>query len=105
MAIIVNNLAAIPNSDIRAMAVYLASFNDTAISSAAEATLAARLETIAGASDLSNSSAGARIRTGSRSLYQLGRRRPLIIANALKTKQCALVLAKVRQWPKTPNVR
>lgn len=44
MAPIVKELAALPDSDIRAMAVYLASFNATSIDRAAQAALAARLE-------------------------------------------------------------
>jgi nicotinate dehydrogenase subunit B len=45
MAPVVKELAALPDDDIRAMAVYLASFNDGAIDRPAQETLAARLET------------------------------------------------------------
>ena len=45
MAAIVTDLAKLPDHDIRAMAVYLASFNDTAIDRHAQEALAMRLET------------------------------------------------------------
>ncbi|GLR86111.1 molybdopterin cofactor-binding domain-containing protein [Bradyrhizobium iriomotense] len=44
MAPIVRDLAALPDQDIRAMAVYLGSFNDTAIDRQAQEALAAQLE-------------------------------------------------------------
>ena len=44
MAPVVKELAALPDQDIRAMAVYLASFNDTAIDKPAQEALAAQLE-------------------------------------------------------------
>ncbi|EGP08351.1 isoquinoline 1-oxidoreductase beta subunit [Bradyrhizobiaceae bacterium SG-6C] len=44
MAPVVKELAAVPDSDIHAMAVYLASFNETKITPAAQDALAARLE-------------------------------------------------------------
>ena len=44
MAPVVKDLAALPDQDIRAMAVYLASFNETAIGRPAEKTLARNLE-------------------------------------------------------------
>ncbi|WP_407147658.1 molybdopterin cofactor-binding domain-containing protein [Bradyrhizobium sp. ORS 86] len=44
MAPVVKELAALPDQDIRAMAVYLASFNETAIDRHAHEALAARLE-------------------------------------------------------------
>jgi nicotinate dehydrogenase subunit B len=44
MAPVVKELAALPDQDIRAMAVYLASFNETAIDRQAEERLAAKLE-------------------------------------------------------------
>ena len=45
MAPVVKELAALPDQDIRAMAVYLASFNDSAIDRPAQQALAAQLET------------------------------------------------------------
>jgi nicotinate dehydrogenase subunit B len=45
MAPVVKELAALPDQDIRAMAVYLASFNDNALGRPAEDALAAQLET------------------------------------------------------------
>jgi nicotinate dehydrogenase subunit B len=45
MAPVVKDLASLPDQDIRAMAVYLASFNEMAIDKPAQATLAAQLET------------------------------------------------------------
>ena len=48
MAPVVKELAALPDQDIRAMAVYLASFNETAIDRPAQEALAARLETSTG---------------------------------------------------------
>ena len=45
MAPVVKELAALPDTDIRAMAVYLASFNAPAIGQAAQDALAAQLET------------------------------------------------------------
>ncbi|MBR0713196.1 molybdopterin cofactor-binding domain-containing protein [Bradyrhizobium liaoningense] len=44
MAPVVRDLAALPDQDIRAMAVYLGSFNDTAIDAPAASALATRLE-------------------------------------------------------------
>jgi nicotinate dehydrogenase subunit B len=44
MAPVVKELMALPDQDIRAMAVYLASFNDTPLDKPAEAALAAQLE-------------------------------------------------------------
>ena len=44
MAPVVKELAALPDSDIRAMAVYLASFNETSMDRAAQQALAAKLE-------------------------------------------------------------
>ena len=45
MAPVVKELTALPDHDIRAMAVYLASFNDQAIGKRVQETLAAKLET------------------------------------------------------------
>jgi nicotinate dehydrogenase subunit B len=64
MAPIVRDLAAVPDSDIRAMAVYLASFNDTTITPAAQEALATRLETLTSVKAISASSMGGRIYEG-----------------------------------------
>src|SRR5438445_10360461 len=48
MAPVVTELAALPDSDIRAMAVYLASFNETSMDRAAQQALAAKLESSTG---------------------------------------------------------
>jgi nicotinate dehydrogenase subunit B len=64
MAPVVKGLAGLPEQDIRAMAVYLSSFNDTAISKAAQDDLATRLETSAGSRTVSTSPAGARLYEG-----------------------------------------
>jgi nicotinate dehydrogenase subunit B len=63
MAAVVRELAGVPDSDVRAMAVYLASFN-TPTTPAAQETLAARLETITAASALAGDTIGARIYQG-----------------------------------------
>ncbi|MBN9587034.1 MAG: aldehyde dehydrogenase [Afipia sp. 62-7] len=63
MAPVVKNLASVPDSDIRAMAVYLASFNDKALDRPAEDALAAQLESSTGAG-MTRSSMGARIYEG-----------------------------------------
>ena len=64
MAPIVRDLASVPDSDIRAMAVYLASFNDTAVAPSVQEALAARLETSTSVKAISASAAGARIYDG-----------------------------------------
>ena len=64
MAPIVKELAVVPDSDIRAMAVYLASFNETPIGPAAQEALAARLETLTSVKAASATPAGARIYDG-----------------------------------------
>ncbi len=65
MAPVVKELAALPETDIRAMAVYLASFNGKATTSSSELdALATRLETETAASALSGASSGARIYQG-----------------------------------------
>jgi nicotinate dehydrogenase subunit B len=64
MAPIIKDLAAIPDSDIRAIAVYLASFNDKAINPAAQDALAERLEKLTSVKAMSVSSMGARIYEG-----------------------------------------
>jgi nicotinate dehydrogenase subunit B len=62
MAPIVKDLAGLPDQDIRAMAVYLASFNETAPDRSAQEALAARLES--GSKVSVASSAGARLYLG-----------------------------------------
>jgi nicotinate dehydrogenase subunit B len=62
MAPVVKELAALPDQDVRAMAVYLASFNETATDRPAREALAAKLETVTAAT--TTSSAGARIYQG-----------------------------------------
>lgn len=64
MAPIVKELAALPDSDIRAMAVYLASFNATSMDRAAQEALAARLEAATGTRASAASGIGARIYQG-----------------------------------------
>lgn len=63
MAPVVKELGALPDEDIRAMAAYLASFNQT-IDKAAQDALAAHLETSTGTTGLAASSVGARIYQG-----------------------------------------
>ena len=64
MAPVVKELAALPDQDIRAMAVYLASFNATAIGQPAQAALAAQLEQATLVRAASLSPVGARIYEG-----------------------------------------
>lgn len=64
MAPVVKELSAVPDSDIRAMAVYLASFNETKIAPAAQETLATQLETATSVKTRSASPLGARIYDG-----------------------------------------
>jgi nicotinate dehydrogenase subunit B len=64
MAPVVRELAALPDSDIRAMAVYLASFNDKAVDHPASQALAASLEAATGTRTLAASGVGARIYQG-----------------------------------------
>lgn len=64
MAPVVKELVAVPDSDIRAMAVYLASFNEPTMSSAEQAKLAARLETETSVRTTSASAMGARLYEG-----------------------------------------
>ncbi len=64
MAPVVKELAALPDDDIRAMAVYLGSFNGTPIDRTEQEVLAARLETATGTQAVSASSAGARLYEG-----------------------------------------
>src|SRR5439155_11759327 len=56
--------AALPDSDIRAMAVYLASFNENSMDRAAQQALAARLESSTGTRIVAPSSVGARLYQG-----------------------------------------
>jgi nicotinate dehydrogenase subunit B len=64
MAPVVKELAALPDSDIRAMAVYLGSFNDSALDKPAQQALAARLESSTGTRTSAASSVGARLYQG-----------------------------------------
>ena len=64
MAPVVKELAALPDPDIRAMAVYLSSFNDNAIDGAAQDALATKLETATLSRVVSASPAGARLYEG-----------------------------------------
>jgi nicotinate dehydrogenase subunit B len=64
MAPVVKELAALPDDDIRAMAVYLGSFSGNAIGKAEQESLAARLETSTGMQAVSASSPGARLYDG-----------------------------------------
>ena len=64
MAQVVKELAALPDQDIRAMAVYLASFNKAAIGQPAEAALAAQLEKARLVKAASVSPLGARLYEG-----------------------------------------
>jgi len=64
MAPVVKELATLPDSDIRAMSVYLASFNETSMDRAAQQALAARLESSTGTRALAASSVGARLYQG-----------------------------------------
>jgi nicotinate dehydrogenase subunit B len=64
MAPVVKELAALPDQDIRAMAVYLGSFNENAIDRPAQDALAARLETATLSRAVAASPAGARLYEG-----------------------------------------
>src|SRR5258705_1751890 len=64
MAPVVKELAGLPDEDVRAMAIYLVSFNDTAISEPAQAALADKLETLTSTRTVSASTTGARIYQG-----------------------------------------
>src|ERR1700737_3617878 len=64
MAPVVKELAALPDQDIRAMAVYLASFNETAIGRPAQEALAAKLENATRSRAVAASPAGARLYEG-----------------------------------------
>jgi nicotinate dehydrogenase subunit B len=64
MAPVVKELASLPDQDIRAMAVYLSSFNDKTISQPDQDALAARLEHLTGTRVVSASAMGARLYQG-----------------------------------------
>jgi nicotinate dehydrogenase subunit B len=64
MAPVVKELGALPDSDIHAMAVYLASFNETSMDRAAQQALAAKLESSTGTRASAASSIGARLYQG-----------------------------------------
>jgi nicotinate dehydrogenase subunit B len=64
MAPVVKELAALPDDDIRAMAVYLGSFNGKPIGKAEQEALAAKLETSTTTQAVSASSPGARLYDG-----------------------------------------
>jgi nicotinate dehydrogenase subunit B len=64
MAPVVKELAALPDQDIRAMAIYLSSFNDTAIDTKAQHALATKLETATSTASTLPASLGARIYQG-----------------------------------------
>jgi nicotinate dehydrogenase subunit B len=64
MAPVVKELAALPDQDIRAMAVYLGSFNDPAVEQSAHEALAARLEAATSTRVAAPSSFGARLYEG-----------------------------------------
>jgi nicotinate dehydrogenase subunit B len=64
MAPVVKELAALPDQEIRAMAVYLGSLNDTAVDNTAQDALAAKLETATSTRAVAASSPGARLYQG-----------------------------------------
>jgi nicotinate dehydrogenase subunit B len=64
MAPVVKELSALPDQDVRAMAVYLASFNDNAIDRPAQDALAAKLEASTSTRISAASSVGARLYQG-----------------------------------------
>jgi nicotinate dehydrogenase subunit B len=64
MAPVVRELTALPDSDIRAMAVYLASFNETSMDRAVQQALAASLEAATGTRTSAASGVGARLYQG-----------------------------------------
>ncbi len=64
MAPVVKELAGLPDQDIRAMAVYLASFNENTIGKPAQDVLAAQLETLTSTRVASASAPGARLYEG-----------------------------------------
>jgi nicotinate dehydrogenase subunit B len=64
MAPVVKELTALPDDDIRAMAVYLGAFNETTISKPDQDALAARLESLTGARAVAASPLGGRLYEG-----------------------------------------
>lgn len=64
MAPVVKELAALPDQDIRAIATYLGSFNETAVDTTAQHALAAKLEASTGTNTVAASSFGARLYQG-----------------------------------------
>jgi nicotinate dehydrogenase subunit B len=64
MAPVVKELGSLPDQDIRAIAVYLASFNENAIDKQAQDALAAKLETLTLTRAVSASATGARLYDG-----------------------------------------
>jgi nicotinate dehydrogenase subunit B len=64
MAPVVKELAALPDEDIRAVAIYLGSFNDTAVGQSAQDALAAKLESLTSTRVVSASAVGARLYQG-----------------------------------------
>src|SRR6202044_3146862 len=64
MAPVVKELAGLPDQDIRAMAVYLGSFNETAISQPDQDALAVKLESLTSTRVVGASATGARIYEG-----------------------------------------
>jgi nicotinate dehydrogenase subunit B len=64
MAPVVKELAALPDQDIRAMAVYLGSFNETSLDRPAQEALAAQFEASTGTRAVAAASPGARIYQG-----------------------------------------
>jgi len=64
MAPVVKELAVLPDPDVRAMAVYLASFNENAIGKPAQEVLAVKLESSTGTRVVSASAIGARLYQG-----------------------------------------
>lgn len=61
---VVKELAGLPDQDIRAMAVYLASFNESAIGKPAQGELAAQLETLTSTRTVPAATVGARLYDG-----------------------------------------
>jgi nicotinate dehydrogenase subunit B len=64
MAPVVKELATLPDQDIRAMAVYLGSFNETALGKPTQEALAAKLESMTATRAVSASAVGARLYEG-----------------------------------------
>jgi nicotinate dehydrogenase subunit B len=77
MAPVVKELMALPDEEIRAMAVYLASFNDDAIDRPGQEALAAKLETSGSTRAVSASAVGARFYEGACAVCHAVRGAPL----------------------------